>query len=778
MKKNKNNIIKPQTITLSRDNCENIGTILCYSFPRLYQYKIKDMNKLIEIKKIILEQGINVEKDYLRYCKENKITDKKITYYWKTQRSKYICLPELIFLITRYSKVSEVKIDINLFNESLNEDESQAQLTELTILNIFWLFNSLKSFKINLINENLQTLLYKYYLKKLNRLLSNSSLQNLKKNSLINKYNIYAQKWNFVDYFKLEEHRNINNQETFFTNLNDSDNSLLRYSTGFTDIHEILNKSRTLSITEIKRNAIANLYGSSSNLHFQNTFHFNKIRNVDNKSKEKKKQNIVKYYHNTIELILLTLFSLHNSENFNNLELIMNESYTTEYLIFFKTILNFDEIDENIHEFNILDLLIYNNKLCHIYKLNIEINTLDFTSFENLLNVIYNNQSLTSINMSFFSSEATYFTQALYKIYREHNDENDLLHNYEKPNYLFEDITDIDEKILNKLSFYFIYNLTYFFDILNNMPNLNELGLNFDIPYIIMNNPNYMNPILKFIINILLFIFNNNSTITKFCLLSPRTVFDSRKIPNIHNLMNNINVNNSLLLKDLSLHFQFYQISDINNFVNTKLEILNIGDLDVYTFKILCDNICSPDFNLNSSLKKLSIGLLNSIIEFNIDIKYLLRKLFSIKIRNLTILNLYTNIIIDEIEYDYLLQILNNNWISEYTLFFNSQSELVMDRITEDIKKLKFFIPHNLEKKLLEPDDIMNLNDNPITLDVDNNKDYYDDSYWYLKYLFEYVYVDKMKNEKRIKNMIMGILKYLYILKTPKINHLSTQVGY
>ena len=59
----------------------------------------------------------------------------------------------------------------------------------------------------------------------------------------------------------------------------------------------------------------------------------------------------------------------------------------------------------------------------------------------------------------------------------------------------------------------------------------------------------------------------------------------------------------------------------------------------------------------------------------------------------------------------------------------------------------------------------------PMTLEVDNNKDYYDDAYWYLKFLFENKYIDKFKNENRIKNMVMGILKYLYFLKTPKINH-------
>ena len=765
------------SLLLNKDNCEIIGTILCYSFSRLQQYKIKDIYKLIEIRKIILEKGIDVENDYIKYCKENKNTDNKITDYWKTQRNKYILLPELIFLINRYSLVSEIKVDFNLFNESLNEDKMKTQLIELTILSIHWLFDSIKTFKINLINEKLQKILYNYYLKKLNKFCSDI---NVKKNILTKEHIIYQPKWNFEHFFKLEEFRAKYYQDNLLTNCI---SNIKIFNKKSAEIKEVINKITTLPFSNIKRNSmIPNNSNFSNDLSTQIKNNLNIINNINsnnrnnstnNAIKEKKKHNIVVYYQNIFELILINLFGINNSDNCNNLEIIMNDSYTNEFLIFIKGILEFGEIDENIQEFNILDLLIYNNKIKNIITLNIEINTLDFTSFENLLNILYNNKSLTSINLSFFSSNITYYPQTLYKLFKEHNDENILKYN-DKNNYSYEENFNIDEKILNKLSSNYVYNLTVLFDIIKNMTNLDEVGLNFDIPDNILNNPNYMNPILKFIINMLIYTLNN-SKFKKVCLLSPRTFFDNRKIPNIYNLINNMNINNSII-KDLSLQFQFHQISNINNFVSTRLEILNIGDLDIFTFKLLCDNICSPSFNLNSSLQKLSIGLLNSIIDFKTEIKRLLRKLFSIKIKYLTNLNLYTNIIIDnDMEYDYLFKILNYNWISEYTFLFNSKSEQIMVRISEDINKLKYFVPHNLERQLLNANDIMNLKSHPITLEIDNNKDYYDDAFWYLKYLFEYVYVDKMKNDNRIKNIIMGILKYLYILKTPKINQPNSQ---
>jgi hypothetical protein len=292
-----------------------------------------------------------------------------------------------------------------------------------------------------------------------------------------------------------------------------------------------------------------------------------------------------------------------------------------------------------------------------------------------------------------------------------------------------------------------------------------------------MNKSYYINPLLKFILNILFYSLKD-SKIQKLCLLSPNIILDNRKIPNINNLLAQINAEDNLLLKNLSLHFQFYQISNITNFISTRIQILNIGDLDIYTLKIFCDKICNPVFNINSLLQQLSIGILNSIFNFSVDLKLLLRKLFNIKIKNLLSLSLYSNIIIDnEIDYDYLLQILNNNWISEYNIILNYKSEFMMSSFSDDANNIKFFVPHNLEKKLLDPDDIMALNDNPIALEVDNNKDYYDETYWYLKYLFENVYVDKIKSEKRNKNIIMGILKYLYFLKTPKISHHTVQLG-
>lgn len=767
MKRNKNKNIT--TLLLNKKKCEIIGSVLTYSFSRLQQYKIKDMNKLKELSKKIVDEGVDVQKDFAKYCKENKNFDnKKITNFWKSQRNKYICLPELIFLINIYSQVSLIEIDFNIFDENLNRDETQTQLIELTILNIHWLFNSLRSFKINLINEKFQELLYNYYNKKMN-LMNYYYDESIKKNMSINEDYIFKKKWNFENFFKIEENRNITNLQQYY-NINSSKTVFMKKSINLEDMM----KTRSTFVPDNTRNTISTL-GVNNIFEKDFNININKSINNDNKKKENMKY-IINEFHSPLELILITFYSLSIAENCKNLEIVMNDSYTWEFLDFFKNFVGFEVIDENIREFNILDILIY-NKINTMNKLNIEINSLDYTTFENLLNIIYNNESLSVINVSLFSSDVTYTPHFLCKIFKLESLDDIITKLEEFTGENENTITDFEDKILNILSTYFTNNLSVFFDIIKNLNNLTEICLNIEIPYNIMNKTYYINPLLKFILNILFYSLKD-SKIQKLCLLSPNIMLDNRKIPNINNLLAQINAEDNLLLKNLSLHFQFYQIPNITNFISTRIQILNIGDLDIYTLKTFCEKICNPIFNINSLLQQLSIGILNSIINFSIELKLLLRKLFNIKIKNLLALSLYSNIIIDnEIDYDYLLQILNNNWISEYNIILNYQSEFMMASFSDDTANIKFFVPHNLEKKLLEPDDIMALNDNPIALEVDNNKDYYDEAYWYLKYLFENVYVDKIKSEKRNKNMIMGILKYLYFLKKPKISHLTAKLG-
>ena len=105
--------------------------------------------------------------------------------------------------------------------------------------------------------------------------------------------------------------------------------------------------------------------------------------------------------------------------------------------------------------------------------------------------------------ISLFSCNASYLIVGLFKIYEKifskNALENDILNLGYKISY-----EKLEEKIVNDLSSYFAENLSLLFKIIKSKNDLKIIGFNFDLPNILINNKNYLIPIFKFIINILL----------------------------------------------------------------------------------------------------------------------------------------------------------------------------------------------------------------------------------------------------------------------------------
>ena len=745
--KSKNNLYRLGELNLNMNVCRPFGIILSYAYSKMSNYKIKDITKLIEIRKKIIRDKTDILKDFQKYCKNNKKNpqNEMLTQFCKENRSHYDCLPELIFLINRYFNVNTILVDINSFT---NLKEEELPYFELTILNIYWLLNSLNTIKFHFIPEELEKSLLNIYNEKLDVYLKKHA-ETSKINSLINNYTLYKSKWNFIDNFKYNYYREAINIHSNIVSHKSFDLS--------SNVNRV---AESKTVVDLKRNTFIDLS-------------FLKIKESDTGEVNRRTAIIIKNL-NILELILISLFSLNNTEYNFHFELVANDCLIKEFLIAIKDIYEMDWITDKDHsQFHIFDLLLYNNLMNRIEKFNIEVNTLDPFTFDKLLNFLYYNNTMTSFNLSLFSAEVTYLTPFIHKIFTGSFNNKLLFNDMEDCTYLFNDIKDIEEKMISHLSVPFIYHLSILFHIIKKKKNLNELGFNFDIPFNILNKQNYMNSIFKFILNILFYV--SNTRIKKFCLLSPNTLIDCRSDPEINRLINGLNINNNPFIEELSLQMQFYKIVKINAFVSPKLKILNIGDLDLISFKSLCNNICSYDFNKNSSLERLSISLINSITNLTFDLKLLFEKLFKIKIKNFISLNIFTSIeFTDKYQYLYLLKILNNNWISEYTITFNRTSQSIINENHNEIKKLYYLIPHNLEEKLLEDDDLIKIKNNPksdVLQCINKHLDKYDESYWYLKYLFTKVYIDDLKSEERTKQIIFDILKYIYFIKTPKIHH-------
>jgi hypothetical protein len=299
---------------------------------------------------------------------------------------------------------------------------------------------------------------------------------------------------------------------------------------------------------------------------------------------------------------------------------------------------------------------------------------------------------------------------------------------------------------------------------------LEELGLNFDIPNILLNNKNYKIPIFKFLLNIIFLIDNNEflnkNKIKKLTLLSPNTIFDNRSEYNIDELFEEIKIfKNSKQLKELNIQFQFYDIKYLKNIISSNLEILSIGDLDLLTLGNLVNYLVSPDFSKKSVLTHLNIKILKKINSFNTELKIILRNLFNIKIRRLTNLKLFTDIIIDnKAKYIYLMEILRNNWIPFYTITLNEISNKTITKYNSLKENIPFLVPRSIETKIFKENELKEKK-------KDSNFYLNEEMFYFLKYLFTYRYTNNTLSFFEIKNIIFTILKYIYLTSNIKISH-------
>ena len=781
---------------LDRENTFYLGYILSYAYSKFSSFKINNEKDLIlnvdKTKKEHIDlltkfysESIGNENPQNRYskvlfCKKNKTN---------------INLPGVyILLINAFIYIKDIDIDFN-FDEQLTKDE--VNLFIISLLNLQYIFSDKINIKINLINEGLQCLVYRRFYKEL---FKNTKFGNFKM-IYMNKDDIYKKKWDFETEFLLEKHRKINkndsnqNNETTAednasTNMNTNDNSnnsnsntpktpdkdnIFNSSFNNNKLSEENNsknyksdknvcKALNLSNSKIEaNNSMTNYLNSSINVRSNLTKSIINKTQINNSSSSlvrmtnnpNEKDNdlhydqIIEAYKNTIGLILLTIDSLYNFTNMRRLDLIINDCYQSEIYSF---LYNYCSVEVS-KRFHMVDILI--NKVKTLEELNIELNILDHITFSKILSFIDNNSSLTSLKLSFFSSDVTYLRQTIYKLY------------YQNINTKATSISQILDYILPN----FIENLEVLFELIKKK-DLKTIAVNFDTPDLIeINNP-YMNTIFKFLMNIIFLVDNPKSHIEKLLILSPSTKFDSRFLPSIENILEDINFeDNNKTLTELSLHLQLFMVKNIKNLITERLISLNIGDCDINTFKELTKYLTSYKFSKNSFLKKLSISLLDSIIEYTNEIKTIFYKIFSIKIKQLTELNLYTNIYMNKDSYLDLVDIFRNNWTSKLRLILNPKTEFDPIYLEEEKNKIKFLVSHTLEEKLLSKDELITRN--KIFYDKEKKmiKEFYknDNIFWFVWRVLN----KNGKNKPQInkKDIIFNVLQYLYFTKNIEISH-------
>ena len=722
------------TLDLDGESLGALGRMISYSYTKIDQYKIKDMKKLEESVNKVIKDKINIYDDFIKWCvKEKKDQNKEnITEFCKNKRKEYDCLPEVIFMVNKFSKIETVNLELDkICNPDLTDEEYK--FFEIAVLNLNWILNSLKNIKFNLIYSKIQETLFNRYKEKINET-CNKIFEVIKPKDIVFK-DSFQKKWNFLGNLK---------------------------PTKFAEKTEA---------GEVKQSKTLEIKGKKS-IFSTKTFikNIKKIATITEIFAKDKSDNItrveiVKQNANFFEFLIICIFSLNEAKKGINVELVMNDTFNGEFFLLLKEAYKFEWITkEDTSEFHIFDLLSFNKIINNMDKLNIEFNCFDIITFEKILRFLYFNQTMTKLNMSLFSSDFMYIPEFIFKIYSEIFLDKSAAHlrrNFDVDTYLFCETKDMEHKILDQLYPNFVSNIATLFEIINKRKLITELGFNIDAPKNIVNKANYMNTIYKFILDVLYYATKNK--INKLFILSPSTKMNSIVKPEINDIIKSINFNKNNKLEELTLQLNFVELESINSFILPNLKILNIGNLDLKTFEYLCNVFCSYQFNENSNLESLSISLKNSITDFNVELKKLFGKLFNVKIKQLESLTLLTNLdLSDKKEYECLLELLNYNWISKYIITFNDNAQEY--NTDESIEKLKYLVPNKLSKKLLEKRNLEKIKD---------VKDENESAFWYLKYKFNKTYKKDDKNKIRdTKKKIFHILKFINIMKSPELAHI------
>jgi hypothetical protein len=286
------NIYRFTTLDLKLNICRIFGIVLSYAYSKMADFKIKSMKQLIEIRNKIINENIDIYNKFKEHCEKNRkdINKEKFSKFCKSNRSKYDCLPELIFLINRYSLITTVQIELNVFHDLSDVD---IQLVELTILNIYCLLNSLNTIKLNIISSSFQEVLLKRFNIKFQEECRKIH-ESMKKNYSLYPSDLYENKWNFIDNFKLND---LREEINYIKNISHNKSVELKRS----------NLINAKTVVEVKKNTIFN--------DFANIFKINRTQTRKETSRhqeELNRQEIIQKYGYILEIIMISIYSLNN----------------------------------------------------------------------------------------------------------------------------------------------------------------------------------------------------------------------------------------------------------------------------------------------------------------------------------------------------------------------------------------------------------------------------------------------------------------------------------
>ena len=160
-------------LVLNKENIENIGYILCYSYSKFDNFRIPSEKNL----KTNLSVGKkrNVVTDFYTYCNNKKKNplDVKMFDFLENNSNIYYVPGILIFLLNCFESLKVIEIELDLDMSGIDSSDD-FYLFIITLLNMHHLVSEVDHIKVNFINPHLQKDIYKFFTSELNSIYDNN----------------------------------------------------------------------------------------------------------------------------------------------------------------------------------------------------------------------------------------------------------------------------------------------------------------------------------------------------------------------------------------------------------------------------------------------------------------------------------------------------------------------------------------------------------------------------------------------------------------------------
>ena len=712
---------------LTKDIVESIGTILFYGFSKLKSkyklYLIKSQADFKEkIERIKFNQVDLLNEYYNLELLENKSDKKQLKYLYRkdpyvTNDGRIFCkenklLPnEIILLINKlqYVKTLTFKIE-DIYSKANNNNNNLDIILYLIILiNVQWLLPNILVVNFDLTNNSLSNSLIDIMNLKLDQELQGINIFD-KKTFYSNNQIPYSTIYNYEMMIKYKEKE-----------LKERENSSKKTMDIFQLFHQMKRnrnkqsnpKNDSAKNPETNKEMLS--FGDDENDSSDGEYHdyenYNMMNNETGAEDEEKKVNkeiinriykrYINKYNKELDMIIITASFIRIWDKLHALNIKCPDTFNSEIKESFYL--------KNIKIYNDLSFLNLLTEIKKLNILNIEFNCLDYMNFAKILGLISSNFNLSTLRLIFFSNDKFYSPGGIYKLLNDLNEKSIILINkyiIKKKNSQNLKNTDFEELILNHyLLERFQQNLETLCSLVkHHRKSLIELVVILNLPTILINNDRYNLSLIKFIINILIFLAFDKHTIKVIKIISPLLKLDPRKNPILNDLFNKITeIQHKKFLSNvhtLYLQLNLSHMSNINNLITKNLNTLNIGNLDIPTFNSVCNLITSEEFINESKLINLKIVLQGSITKYDEDMKQNVLKLFKYNSKNMATMELISKLKVNYEELCEIMSEIKKNYVNKYLITFNEYSNAFIDKIIYNILPSVYRIDKNNEQKL------------------------------------------------------------------------------